>query len=586
MKSLRKCGRWIGLGMPPMIFKVTLGFLTRRFCGSFPSFPDCIDLLLSLPLMASFFPTRVRGDVTRITLHKSSNDEMIAAHLKRENAALRNRIFHMQQAEQTTSRRNLRSGRFQTTNTTASDADESSSSSHSVVVNDYSNTQYFGVIAIGSPPQSFQVIFDTGSSDLWVPMVGCTHCGLPFGPTKSKYDSTESLSYQQEGEAFVLNYGSGSVNGFFSKESVTLAGDIVVDDQDFGQVTDAGGLGMVYNYGSFDGILGLGFTDLSVAQKTTVFENAIRQSKVDLPIFSFYLGWENGQPGELTFGGYDSSRFEGDLKYVPLIDAAYWQITMDSMQVGDYHTANTTAIVDSGTSFIVGPLREIEALAHAAGATSTLAGQYTFDCDMVDAIPDVVLTIGGETYTIPGPNTIIEAQGICIFVFSGNFVSPNGPQWILGDVFMREYYTVFNYHDQSIGFAKAVHEQELEAIGDHRDEHGCMSSAGYSWCDSSQKCHRPWETACGLSTVTANAMLGDHRDEHGCLVSAGYQWCEDFKGCHRPWESACGSSTIEDPIVGSHRDQHGCLASAGYQWCEDSKACHRPWETECGDSEE
>ena len=90
-------------------------------------------------------------------------------------------------------------------------------------IKDYANAQYYGSISIGSPPQSFEVIFDTGSSNLWVPKVGCTHCGNPFfGTPKSKYDHVQSSSYKVDGKDFEIMYGSGSVSGYFSTDDGTL----------------------------------------------------------------------------------------------------------------------------------------------------------------------------------------------------------------------------------------------------------------------------------------------------------------------------------------------------------------------------
>jgi Eukaryotic aspartyl protease len=93
--------------------------------------------------------------------------------------------------------------------------------SESEQIKDYANAQYYGTISIGNPPQSFQVIFDTGSSNLWVPKVGCTHCGNPFFGSKSKYNHDESQSYGSDGGRFDIMYGSGSVTGFFSIDDGT-----------------------------------------------------------------------------------------------------------------------------------------------------------------------------------------------------------------------------------------------------------------------------------------------------------------------------------------------------------------------------
>jgi len=394
----------------------------------------CISLLAA---------STVTAELSRVTLHKRPNEDFIAAHLKRERDALYE-VLHLQ--KDTKASRSLR----------GAEEEDALQRGESESIKDYANAQYFGTVSIGSPPQSFQVIFDTGSSNLWVPKVGCTHCGNPFFGKKSKYDHDSSTTYTADGADFEIMYGSGSVSGYFSSDEVTLADDIVVDGQRFAEVQDAGGLGMAYALGKFDGILGLGFTSISVDGTTTVFENAIKQNKVDQPIFAFYLG--DNAPGELTFGGYDAAKFEGDLQFVKLDAATYWQITLDAISAGDYKkeaTDKITAIVDSGTSLMVGPKAEISQLAAAVGATPNIMGEYTIDCKKINEIPDVVFTIGGVEYTIPGSKTVIQASGVCLFAFMGMDFPAPGPQWILGDVFMREYYTVFNYVDKTIGFAKA-----------------------------------------------------------------------------------------------------------------------------------
>jgi len=74
-------------------------------------------------------------------------------------------------------------------------------------------------------------------------------------------------------------------------------------------------------------------------------------------------------------------------------------------------------------------------------------------------------------------------------------------------------------------------------VGNDRDSHGCIGSAGYTWCEAKQKCIRPWEENC-----TAELVGGD-RDAHGCIPSAGYQWCQEKQKCLQVWEEACPSLT-------------------------------------------
>jgi hypothetical protein len=214
------------------------------------------------------------------------------------------------------------------------------------------------------------------------------------------------------------------------------------------------GMGIGYAFGYFDGILGLGFDTISVGGVETVFHNAMDQGQVSSPMFAFYLG--DNRDGELTFGGYDREKFEGELEWVPLSETTYWKIDMDGVKMGGYRSGSTNAIVDSGTSLITGPSKDIKQIARTIGATPTITGQYTVDCESLDLIPDMAWTIAGKDYIVKGKDLVLQSSGMCLLALMGMDFPAPGPQWILGDVFMRTYYTVFDFEGERVGFAKAI----------------------------------------------------------------------------------------------------------------------------------
>ncbi len=84
---------------------------------------------------------------------------------------------------------------------------------------------------------------------------------------------------------------------------------------------------------------------------------------------------------------------------------------------------------------------------------------------------------------------------------------------------------------------------ETPLVGGDKDEHGCIGSAGYTWCEPKQKCLREFEEPCsGTPVETTAVMPGSDRDEHGCIASAGYTWCEAKQKCLREWEEPCAAA--------------------------------------------
>merc|ERR1712146_636358 len=181
--------------------------------------------------------------------------------------------------------------------------------------------------------------------------------------------------------------------------------------------------------------------------------NLVDQDTLAEKVFAFYLG--DNAPGSLIIGGTDKSHYTGDFTYVPLKSEDYWRIELDDLKVGGTSMTTTkTAIVDSGTSLLAGPKDDVSKIASKLGATSILGKEYTVDCSK--DLPDIVFTIAGKDYTFSKADYTISSGSTCLFAMMGIDVpAPNGPLWILGDVFMRKYYTVFDWGNKRLGFALA-----------------------------------------------------------------------------------------------------------------------------------
>ncbi|KAK3736090.1 hypothetical protein RRG08_031543 [Elysia crispata] len=320
----------------------------------------------------------------------------------------------------------------------------------------FQDVEYYGPITIGTPGQSFNVVFDTGSSDLWIPSVRCLKWNVAC-QRHNKYNNAMSSTYTPNGKHFSISYGTGYANGYLSRDTVTVAS-IAVVNQTFGEALQESS---DFINTPADGLLGMGFLEMSVDKVPTVFGNMVRQKLLPKPVFSFYLNRDApaGPGGILTLGGTDPSHYTGNFTFLDITKKGYWQFKMDRINVkGEELTVcrnGCQAIADTGTSLIVGPGREVSELNRKLGGTRTAHGHYVVPCEEVSSLPDVVITLKAKPFPLTGPQYTLKVKTKEGYTgcFLGFKEAGRKSLWILGDVFLRAYYSQYDWGQARVGFA-------------------------------------------------------------------------------------------------------------------------------------
>ncbi|KRJ99576.1 uncharacterized protein Dyak_GE13586, isoform B [Drosophila yakuba] len=305
----------------------------------------------------------------------------------------------------------------------------------STPLSNYLDAQYFGPITIGTPPQSFKVIFDTGSSNLWVPSATCAS-RMVACRVHNRYFAKRSTSHQVRGDRFAIHYGSGSLFGFLSTDTVRVAG-LEIRDQTFAEATEMPG--PIFLAAKFDGIFGLGYRSISMQRIKPPFYAMMEQGLLTKPIFSVYLSRHGEKEGgAIFFGGSNPHYYTGNFTYVQ----------------------GCEVIIDTGTSFLALPYDQAILINESIGGTPSSFGQFLVPCENISALPKITFTLGGRTFFLESHEyvfrDIYQDRRICSSAFIAvDLPSPSGPLWILGDVFLGKYYTEFDMERHRIGFADA-----------------------------------------------------------------------------------------------------------------------------------
>jgi len=319
--------------------------------------------------------------------------------------------------------------------------------------------EYFGQVGVGTPPQYFKVVFDTGSGILWVPSHLCSGEACR-GHTRLNGPADKSLKMDH---GYVnIKYGTGRMRGHRATDVVHVS-DVHVHKQDFLMSTDEEGV--VFRNGRFDGVMGLGRETLAgilsngeAGRGTPFYINAMKNNLLAEKKFSIYVSKRMGKPGALVLGGVNPKLFTGPITYHKGHSPAYWMVGIQSMKVGNtmVEAGSARGIVDSGTSLLVGPPSIISKLLPKARANE--------DCSNVHELQNLEIsmtTVDGKKkiYKLTPADYVMNRMGRCKTGIAIMKIQLNmaHPIVILGDTFLRKYYSVYDHGTGQIGFAEANH---------------------------------------------------------------------------------------------------------------------------------
>lgn len=319
---------------------------------------------------------------------------------------------------------------------TAAAAGKKRDSGSATANSDQGDLEYIVQVSIGTPAQTLNLDFDSGSSDLWV-----------FSPELSNpgnhnlYDPSQSSTSQQlSGESWSIQYqdGSGSSGDVYS-DNVTVGG-VTVQGQ---AVETASQVSDQFANGDSDGLLGLAFSSINTVtpdQQKTWFDNA--QSQLDKPLFVADL--RHDAPGSYTFGGIPSAA--SNIHYTSVDNSqGFWGFTptISGRQV--------SGIADTGTTLLLLDDDLVNSYySKVSGANNDASqGGWVFDCNT--NLPSFSFTVGGGKITIPGSLINYGQQGNVCF---GGIQSSQGAGNVFGDVALKAAYVVFDAGNNRLGWSQ------------------------------------------------------------------------------------------------------------------------------------
>ena len=253
------------------------------------------------------------------------------------------------------------------------------------------NTQYTVSVRVGNA--QFWMVPDSGSFEVLVPSASCADCRCVHSAsrccTEGEGRGADSKTTYAEpdggaaGREVDITFGQGTVNGRLTREAVRVGALTAANQSVFlAQRHRVQG----YCEGSYDGVLGLGHRRYARDGD----DDTALLSTLGLNSFSICFGRHDDEPGRLVLGGGIPG-----LQYrpVPVVGVRHWAVQLVGVGFGAPTAACTAgkycgAILDSGTSLLAGPRKEVQQL------LAQLNRRVEEDCSNLHELPHLTLRLG------------------------------------------------------------------------------------------------------------------------------------------------------------------------------------------------
>ncbi|KAF8598174.1 acid protease [Ceratobasidium sp. AG-I] len=312
-----------------------------------------------------------------------------------------------------------------------------------------------GPVQVGTPPKTFNVDFDTGSSDFFL---ASDQCPTAQCAGKNLLTAAQSSTSAATANTFQISFGDGSAVRANVVMDVISMGELAITNSGVGAVTQLSQSFTNAGGDTSDGLMGMASPVLAESKQNPYFTNLAALSPTQ-GMMSFKFVGRNAPGSELTVGGMNTAAFTGELAFSPVLTtqgqpASFWTINMGQATVGGkaVQTASQFATIDTGTSVVIAPQADAQAIyAAIPGSKLGANGLFTYPCN---ANPDVALSFAGQNFNINAADMSLGTDATNTTCTGAIVPSAQRNAWLVGDSFLKNVYSVFDQTNLRVGFAK------------------------------------------------------------------------------------------------------------------------------------